>query len=143
MALPHVEGILVRELLVSRPVEARLQRAAGYTWGGKTLHNAAYTSPTWAFSEGGLVSSVTDLAKAEAGLFGEKLLKRETVERMWQPSRPPAEPRSIGYLGGRAGGLAGQGSGGRLRRARSRLSRAGAQVIEQLTSPRRRVRSAG
>jgi D-alanyl-D-alanine carboxypeptidase len=62
------------------------ERASGYTWENKTLLNASYTSITWAYSEGGLVSSVYDLAKADAGLFGEKLLKRATLERMWQPS---------------------------------------------------------
>ena len=61
-------------------------RASGYTWENKVLRNAKFTSLTWAYSEGGLVSSVSDLAKADAGLFGEKLLKRTTLERMWQPS---------------------------------------------------------
>ena len=63
------------------------QRASGYTWQDQVLHNAAYTSTTWAYSEGGLVSSAADLAKADQGFFGEKLLTRMTLERMWQPSR--------------------------------------------------------
>ncbi len=63
------------------------QRASGYTWQDQVLRNAAYTSTTWAYSEGGLVSSAADLAKADQGFFGEKLLTRTTLERMWQPSR--------------------------------------------------------
>ncbi len=63
------------------------QRASGYTWQDQVLRNAAYTSITWAYSEGGLVSSASDLAKADDGLFGEKLLKRATLEQMWQPSK--------------------------------------------------------
>jgi len=63
------------------------QRASGYTWQDQVLHNAAYTSTTWAYSEGGLVSSAADLAKADKGFFGDKLLTRTTLERMWQPSR--------------------------------------------------------
>ena len=63
------------------------ERASGYTWENNILLNAKYTSVTWAYSEGGLVSSVFDLAKADAGLFGDKLLKRSTLERMWQPYR--------------------------------------------------------
>jgi CubicO group peptidase (beta-lactamase class C family) len=63
------------------------ERASGYTWHDEVLRNATYTSISWAYSEGGLVSSASDLAKVEEGLFGEKLLTRATLERMWQPSR--------------------------------------------------------
>jgi D-alanyl-D-alanine carboxypeptidase len=63
------------------------QRASGYTWQDQVLRNATYTSTTWAYSEGGLVSSAADLAKADQGFFGEKLLTRRTLERMWQQSR--------------------------------------------------------
>ncbi len=63
------------------------ERASGYTWYDQVLRNAAYTSVSWAYSEGGLVSSASDLAKVEEGFFGEKLLTRPTLERMWQPSR--------------------------------------------------------
>jgi len=64
-------------------------RASGYTWEkqNKTIGNAKYTSVTWAYSEGGLVSSALDMAKSTAGLLGDKLLKKTTRERMWQPSR--------------------------------------------------------
>ena len=62
-------------------------RASGYTWENNTLRNAKFTSATWAYSEGGLVSSASDLARVDAGLFGDRLLKRTTLERMWQPSR--------------------------------------------------------
>lgn len=62
-------------------------RASGYTWENGILKNATYTSVTWAFSEGGIVSSVSDLAKATAGLFGDKLLKKTTLDSMWQPHR--------------------------------------------------------
>ena len=61
-------------------------RASGYTWENNILRNAKFTSVTWAYSEGGLVSSASDLAKTDAGLFGEGLLKRTMLERMWQPS---------------------------------------------------------
>ena len=33
------------------------------------------------------MSPQADLAKADQGFFGEKLLTRTTLERMWQPSR--------------------------------------------------------
>lgn len=62
-------------------------RASGYSWENNTLRNAKFTSVTWAYSEGGLLSSASDLVRADAGLFGERLLKRTTLQRMWQPSR--------------------------------------------------------
>ncbi len=62
-------------------------RATGYTWDHNVLRNAAPTSVTWAYSEGGLVSSVSDLAKADAGLFTPKLLNKTTLEQMWSPTR--------------------------------------------------------
>ena len=62
-------------------------RATGYTWDHNVLRNAAPTSVTWAYSEGGLVSSVSDLAKADAGLFTAKLLNKTTLEQMWSPTR--------------------------------------------------------
>jgi D-alanyl-D-alanine carboxypeptidase len=62
-------------------------RASGYTWENGVLENAKYTSVTWAYSEGGLVSSVSDIAKATSGLFENKLLKKTTLDSMWQPYR--------------------------------------------------------
>jgi D-alanyl-D-alanine carboxypeptidase len=62
-------------------------RASGYTWENETLKNAKYTSVTWAYSEGGLVSSVSDIAKATAGLFEDRLLKKTTLDSMWRPYR--------------------------------------------------------
>jgi len=62
-------------------------RASGYTWEHDVVKNAQPTSVTWAFSEGGLVSSAADLARADAGLFTAKLLKEATLQQMWSPSR--------------------------------------------------------
>jgi D-alanyl-D-alanine carboxypeptidase len=63
------------------------RRASGYTWENGVLKNAKYTSVTWAYSEGGLVSSVSDMARATVGLFEDKLLKKATLNSMWQPYR--------------------------------------------------------
>jgi CubicO group peptidase (beta-lactamase class C family) len=63
--------------------EVIVNRASGYTWENKVLRNAQFTSETWAYSEGGLISSVSDLAKADVGLFAGKLLSRATLERIW------------------------------------------------------------
>jgi len=62
-------------------------RASGYIWLGGTLKNAIHTSKSWAYSEGGLVSSVSDLAKAAQGLFGDKILTKAMIQSMLQPYR--------------------------------------------------------
>jgi CubicO group peptidase (beta-lactamase class C family) len=60
-------------------------RARGYTWGNDTLRNADYTSMTWPFSAGVLVSTVRDLTKWDAALATEKLVKRSSLQQMWTP----------------------------------------------------------
>lgn len=61
-------------------------RAQGYAWDGQSLRNGDYVSPTQPFSAGMLVSSVSDLIKWDAALYSEKLVKRSTLESMWQPT---------------------------------------------------------
>src|SRR5262249_20083339 len=56
-------------------------------WGERGMENAEYTSATWAYSEGGLVSSVVDLAKWDAALWTDRLLARGTLEAMFTPAR--------------------------------------------------------
>src|SRR6266496_770007 len=62
-------------------------RVSGYVFGGGTLRNAEYTSETWAYSEGGIISTAADLAKWDAALYTEKLVKRPSLERMWTPAK--------------------------------------------------------
>lgn len=57
-------------------------RAAGYSWQGR-LRNAEYVSTTQPFSAGGLLSTVEDMAKWDAALAGEKLLKPASLRQMW------------------------------------------------------------
>lgn len=58
-------------------------RADGYSWRDSGYRNAVWYSPTLTFSTAGLVSTVLDLAKWDAALYTEKLLKRATLEQMW------------------------------------------------------------
>src|SRR5206468_5007461 len=62
-------------------------RASGYSWRGGHLHNAGYVSPTQPFSAGALVSTVSDMAKWDAALYSEKLLKKATLDQMWTPAK--------------------------------------------------------
>jgi D-alanyl-D-alanine carboxypeptidase len=62
-------------------------RAQGYSWDGRTLHNGEYVSPTQPFAAGMLVSTVADLVKWDGALGTERLLKRSSLEQMWTPAR--------------------------------------------------------
>jgi CubicO group peptidase (beta-lactamase class C family) len=67
--------------------EIVLNRVSGYEYEADTLHNAEFTSDTWAYSEGGIISTVEDLARWDAALYSEKLLKKSSIEQMWTPAR--------------------------------------------------------
>jgi CubicO group peptidase (beta-lactamase class C family) len=63
-------------------------RASGYLrrWGG--LRNGAYIATTvLAYGGGGICSTVLDMAKWDAALYGEKLLKKASLDLMWTPAR--------------------------------------------------------
>lgn len=62
-------------------------RADGYSWEDGTFRNATWYSPTLTFSTAGLVSTVLDLAKWDAALYTDRLLKKSTLEQMWTPAR--------------------------------------------------------
>jgi CubicO group peptidase (beta-lactamase class C family) len=62
-------------------------RASGYEWAGDKYENRPVLLPTIAFSAGTIISTVEDLAKWDAALDGEKLLKKSTLEQMWTPAK--------------------------------------------------------
>jgi D-alanyl-D-alanine carboxypeptidase len=68
-------------------------RAAGYLWKDETLWNgpvSRYHSRSLgaiAAGGGGMGSTVIDMAKWEAALCEEKLLRRSTLEQMWTPAK--------------------------------------------------------
>lgn len=62
-------------------------RADGYTRRNGGYRNAVRISPTITFSTAGLVSTVLDLAKWDAALDTEKLLKKSTVKQMWTKAK--------------------------------------------------------
>lgn len=62
-------------------------RAAGYGWTGRTWENRPILAPFVAFSAGSILSTVEDLAKWDAALYTEKLLKKSSLEKMWTPAR--------------------------------------------------------
>ena len=62
-------------------------RVNGYNWNQQTLYNGDYGSPSNKWSSGGMVSTVLDLAKWDAGLRSGKLLKPETIRLMLTPTK--------------------------------------------------------
>ncbi|HTO96641.1 MAG TPA: serine hydrolase domain-containing protein [Myxococcales bacterium] len=73
-------------------------RAAGYEWVAGAFQNRAVLLPGIAFSAGALLSTVGDLARWDAALYGEKLLRRSSREQMWAPARAAdGSPLSFDY----------------------------------------------
>jgi len=63
-------------------------RASGYGWENGQLRNGKFVAPTiLAYAGGGLRSTVLDLAKWDAALCAESILKRSTLEQMWTPAK--------------------------------------------------------
>jgi CubicO group peptidase (beta-lactamase class C family) len=61
-------------------------RAAGYRRVGDELKNQEWVSPTMnTTADGSLYLTVLDMAKWDAALQGDRLLKRSTLDQMWTP----------------------------------------------------------
>jgi CubicO group peptidase (beta-lactamase class C family) len=58
-------------------------RASGYEWKNDHFENRPVLLPTIAFSAGSLLSTVEDMAKWDAALYTEKLLKKSSLDQMW------------------------------------------------------------
>jgi CubicO group peptidase (beta-lactamase class C family) len=59
------------------------RRAKGYAFDKGEFVNGVHINPEVEFASGGLVSTTTDLAKLDAALFAEKLLRATTLKEMW------------------------------------------------------------
>ncbi len=73
----------------TRSSAARLvvpNRAAGYGWMTDHWENRPVLAPFVALSAGSILSTVEDLAKWDAALYEEKLLKKSSFEKMWTPT---------------------------------------------------------
>jgi D-alanyl-D-alanine carboxypeptidase len=70
-------------------------RAQGYAWDSETLSSPGHPplrnrdkhTPVWDYADGGLLSTVVDLAKWDAALDAEELLQRSTLQQMWMSTR--------------------------------------------------------
>src|SRR6266496_3694183 len=62
-------------------------RASGYEWQSSAFENRPVLTPFVAFSAGALLSNVGDLARWDAALYTERLLKKSSLDGMWTPAR--------------------------------------------------------
>jgi CubicO group peptidase (beta-lactamase class C family) len=62
-------------------------RARGYSRVGKKTINADYISMAWPFSAGVLYSTVGDLYKWDRALYGNKILSKESLQKMFTPGK--------------------------------------------------------
>lgn len=113
------EPLGMRDTRLENHSEIVPNRADGYTWRNGGYRNAVRISPTITFSTAGLVSTVLDLAKWDAALSSEKLLKQSTIKQMWTKAKlnngqevdhglgfgmtPYQGHRRVGHSGGVAG----------------------------------------
>ncbi len=62
--------------------------AVGYEWNNDHLQPGDDVAPsTKAYAGGGVISTVPDMAKWDAALYTEKLLKHSSLQQMWTPVR--------------------------------------------------------
>jgi CubicO group peptidase (beta-lactamase class C family) len=72
----------MRDTRLNTYTELIPNRADGYSPHEGRFRNARL-SPLFEFANAGLVSSVLDMAKLDAALYTEKLLKKQTLDEMW------------------------------------------------------------
>jgi CubicO group peptidase (beta-lactamase class C family) len=58
-------------------------RASGYEWKNDHFENRPVLLPAIAFSAGSLLSTAEDMAKWDAALYAEKLLKKSSLDQIW------------------------------------------------------------
>jgi hypothetical protein len=58
-------------------------RASGYEWKNDHFENRPVLLPAIAFSAGNILSTVEDMAKWDAALYTEKLLKKSSLDQVW------------------------------------------------------------
>jgi len=66
------------------PFDVIPHRAALYEWKTNKFENIDLLNPSlWNNGDGGLLSTVLDLARWDAALYTERILKKETLQQMW------------------------------------------------------------
>lgn len=132
MVIENVTGMTFEKFLKERifdPLEMKAtgmlnhnilipNRAAGYRWKKDQFFNLPPEPPALLFSDGGIVSTVTDMAKWDAAFYTDKLMQTETLQKMFEPIKlkegmspyglgfgltPYRGHRRVGHLGANPG----------------------------------------
>jgi CubicO group peptidase (beta-lactamase class C family) len=77
-------------------------RVRGYHLENGKHANAEFTSDTWAYSEGGVLTTAIDLAKLDSALHTETLLSRSTIQQLWTPAK--LNDGTVGVIGDNGAG---------------------------------------
>jgi CubicO group peptidase (beta-lactamase class C family) len=67
------------------PDDIIMNRASGYQMLNGEWKNEPWVSPEWKTADGMLYTNVFDMAKWDAALYTEKLIKHSSLEQMWTP----------------------------------------------------------
>ncbi|HXF04296.1 MAG TPA: serine hydrolase domain-containing protein [Blastocatellia bacterium] len=70
----------------SEPKAIIPHRARGYSWMGDRYVNIDPLTTTAAGAAGAIVSTVLDMARWDAALYTERVLKRSSLDQMWTPA---------------------------------------------------------
>ena len=63
--------------------EIILRRATGYVFRDGRIYNGLFVNPSQPFAAGALVTSASDLARWDAALYTDKIVKQSTLQQMW------------------------------------------------------------
>lgn len=69
------------------PTRVVSNRAMGYEGSGTSLAHAEYHDPSWAFGEGGIVATASDLMQWDRALFADRILDPQMFSEMQEPGR--------------------------------------------------------
>jgi CubicO group peptidase (beta-lactamase class C family) len=116
-------------------------RAAGYELDNGQLKNQDWVSPTFnSTADGTLYSNVLDLAKWDAALYGTKLLKQSSLDRIWSvyplnDGKPNFAGYGFGWMIGKQNGHERREHGGAWQGFTCRISRYRTTVLRSWCSP--------
>jgi len=80
-AFPDIQ-FTIEEIISERDIVPN--RSSGYEWVKGELKNQEWVSPSYnSTADGALYFNILDLAKWDAALYTEKLLKKASLDRMW------------------------------------------------------------
>ena len=72
---------------LNQPAQLVAKRVSGYALSGGKLVNPSFESVTWPYSGGAVLSTIQDLARWDAALYTDQVLRQSTFQQIWTPMR--------------------------------------------------------